>query len=278
MYTVRRAAPDDATDIHNLLFEANKVVLYISQDDVRRVLHRHGFYLIEANGRLAGICGFVIGPETVAQIRVYAMQDGLSPGEILSALLPVASGELAGRGVQTLAYIGMERWLLDGLATAGFRQVNTVVTMQKADFDVPSGGNPRAVVRPAVPDDFPAILAIDHAVFAPIWRNTEETLDEYLSQCQHFSIAELDGEIVGYACLSLVGRHGHVTRVAVHPRYQSQHIAVRLLAEAVRFFQHERAFGITLNTQHDNPRARQLYERLGFKMLGKEAQVMVLDT
>jgi ribosomal protein S18 acetylase RimI-like enzyme len=275
--TARQAVPDDAAAISDMLFETDRVVLHIDMEDVRRALHRQCFYLVEDKSRLAGVCGLVIGPETVAQIRVFALQDGWSSEEVLSTLLPLVGPELARQGIRTLAYVGLEQWLLDGLAAAGFRRLNTIVTMQKTDFAVPDDGNPFVAVRPARQDDFPAILALDRAVFSPIWCNTEETLGEYLTQCQRFSIAELDGEIAGYQCLSLVGRHGHVTRVAVHPRYQGQRVAVRLLVEAIRFFQHRQVFGITLNTQRNNHRARHLYEWFGFKVLGKEAQAMVLD-
>jgi [ribosomal protein S18]-alanine N-acetyltransferase len=275
--TVRRAGPDDAMAIHDLLFEAEKLILHMSRDDVSRMLKRQNVYLLKAESQLAGVCGLAIGPETVAQIRVFALQENWATREVLPLLLPEASRDLSGQGVTTVAFIGLEQWLLDGLATQGFRRVNTIITLQKADFEVPDRGNPRVAVRPARAGDFPAVLAIDEASFVPLWRSTDETLDEYLSQSPNFCVAELGGTVVGYACLSIVGRHGHVTRLVVHPSYQGQRIAVRLLTVAIDYFRKRRMFGITLNTQRDNQRARRLYEWYGFRALGREAQVMVLD-
>jgi ribosomal-protein-alanine N-acetyltransferase len=81
--------------------------------------------------------------------------------------------------------------------------------------------------------------------------------------------------VVGYACASLEGRYGHLTRVAVYPDYRGAGVGVRLLAETMSFFRTQRVFGITLNTQQDNRRARRLYEWFGFSPLGREAYVMV---
>jgi ribosomal-protein-alanine N-acetyltransferase len=263
--------------IHDLLFEAERLVLRVSRDDIARALTRQNIYLLETDGQLTGVCGLAIGPETVAQIRVFALQNDWSPCEAIPLLLPRASRELSRQGVTTVAFVGLEEWLLAGLAANGFRLVNTIITLQKDDLQVPDRGNPLATIRPAKTNDFPAILAIDDASFVPLWRSTEEMLCEYLSQSPRFCVTELDGTIVGYVCLNAIGRHGHITRVVVHPDYRGQRIAVRLLAVAIDFFRERRVFGITLNTQHDNQRARRLYEWFGFRVLGREAQVMVLD-
>jgi ribosomal protein S18 acetylase RimI-like enzyme len=178
--------------------------------------------------------------------------------------------------VTTLAFVGVERWLLDGLATNDFAQINTVVTLQKTGWDVPSLGNRALVVRPATESDSPAILDIDRQAFKPLWRNTPLTLSEFMHTCPYFTVAELEQQMVGYAYASLTGRHGHLTRIAVHPRAHGQQIGVRLLADVVHFFADQRVFGITVNTQQDNVRARRLYEWFGFVLLGQEAQVWAI--
>jgi ribosomal protein S18 acetylase RimI-like enzyme len=276
-YTVRRATPDDREAVEYLIDMADRLVLYTQRSSVQRALDDQAFYLVEANGELGCVCGFYVVPETVAQVRVFGLLEGWQVSEALRELLPIARAQLGARGVTTLAFTGIEAWLMDGLVENGFRQTNAIVSLQKTDFYVPDEGNLDATVRPARLADFTSILDIDRAVFVPLWRNTEGTLTEYMSSCSDLSVAELDGTVIGYQCLNLIGRHGHVTRIAVHPDYHGRRIAVRLLAEAIRFFHSHRVYGITLNTQQDNHRARRLYDWFGFKVLGKEAQVMTLD-
>jgi ribosomal-protein-alanine N-acetyltransferase len=276
-HTARLAVPGDAMAIRDLLSEAERLVRYPHQDDAQQFLDRQDLYLLEVAGRLVCACGLVTGPETIAQIRLFALEDGWSTAQACHLLLRAVRSQLSERGVVSLAFIGLEQWLLDGLMANGFRCVNTIITLQKVTFEVPDEGNSSIAVRPAKPDDFAAILTIDEAAFAPLWRSTWETLEQCLSQSPFFRVARLDDGIVGYACVSLVGRHGHLTRVAVHPHHQGQRVGVRLLVEAIRFLQQKRVFGITLNTQRDNHSARRLYEWFGFKVLGREAQVMMLN-
>ena len=100
-------------------------------------------------------------------------------------------------------------------------------------------------------------------------------LIRFIGDQGHLPRNDAERQVAGYAYASLTGRHGHLTRLTVHPGTQGQRIGIRLLAEAVGFFQRERVYGITLNTQQSNTRARRLYEWFGFIALGKEAEVWV---
>jgi ribosomal-protein-alanine N-acetyltransferase len=193
---------------------------------------------------------------------------------VLEALLLPLRRELHVRGVQTLAYIGLAEWLLERLLESGFERVNTIVAMQKSDWNVPDWGNQSVMVRQAREGDVQLVLDIDQSVFIPLWRNTVANLTEWLAN-SFFVVADREGEVVGYECLMMIGKHAHLARVAVHPDHQGRRIGVRLLAEAVAHCRKQGAYGMTLNTQRDNWRSRRLYEWFGFKVLGIEAQVMV---
>ncbi|HYX48901.1 MAG TPA: GNAT family N-acetyltransferase, partial [Ktedonobacteraceae bacterium] len=52
--------------------------------------------------------------------------------------------------------------------------------------------------------------------------------------------------------------------IAVHPSASGQGIGVRLMSEAIAFFQQAHVQRIMLNTQDDNVRAHKLYEWFGF--------------
>ena len=278
---IRRATLADENAISDLAFRAERRVLRIPWGNLHQVIEVHAerglhdLFLGEGDGQLVCICGSSVGPDTVAQIRIFALRDDWPVCGTLAAVLTRVRGALREKNVKTLAFVGAEEWLLNGLMANGFRQVNTIVALQKTDFSIPDAGNRRVTVRRAHRSDFGAILGIDQAAFEPLWRNTVHTLTEYLKSCPYFVVSESDGEVVGYGCGHLNGRHGHLARIAVHPRYHGQRIGVRLLAEAIRFLHGRRALGVTLNTHQDNVRARRLYGWFGFKTLGKEADVLV---
>jgi ribosomal protein S18 acetylase RimI-like enzyme len=215
--------------------------------------------------------------EGTAQLRAFALRDDWSVGGTLNALLPPVRSALREEGVAQLAYVGAERWLLDSLSVRGFQRINTILTMQKSDFLVPSPGNCRVALRPVGRDDLDDILAIDAVAFVPLWRNTVDSLLQALSQCPFFVLAQMGDAVIGYAQAAILGQHGHLSRIAVRPDARVRGVGVRLLAETVRFFESRGAYGITLNTQQDNDRARRLYEWFGFSMLGAEAEVLVSE-
>jgi ribosomal-protein-alanine N-acetyltransferase len=273
---VRRATQADEWAIDGLMQDAKRVALRVPWDQVMAALAQRDLFLVEQEGQMACVCGLCVKPEAVAQVCIFALRDAWPVHKAVQRLLPPIVEALHQKRVTSLAFIGSEEWLLHGLMDNGFRQVNTILTLQKTDFAVPDPGNSLITVRPADRDDLTDVLDIDRAALEPLWHNTMETLAQCLDAAC-FDVAELNGRIVGYAYATLRGRHGHLARIAVHPDWQGQRIGVRLLATVVSFFRQRRAFGMTLNTQQDNVRARRLYEWFGFKFLGEEAQVLIRD-
>jgi ribosomal protein S18 acetylase RimI-like enzyme len=277
-----------------LSFAARRVALHVPWTDLRRELrsttprsdrlahvatdkHRiYDLYVCESNGKLGCLWTSIIEPASVSQLRAFVLADDWSLRCTLDALLPSVKRSLRAVGVTTLAFIGVDRWLLDGLAASGFAQANTVVTLHKDGWDIPSSGNRQAIVRPVTSPDFSRILDIDAQAFVPLWRNTPLTLAEFRQTCPYFRVAELEQRVVGYAYANMIGHHGHLTRLAVHPQHQGRQIGVRLLADVIQFFRQRQTFGVTLNTQQDNLRARRLYTWFGFVLLGQEAEVWTL--
>jgi ribosomal protein S18 acetylase RimI-like enzyme len=188
-------------------------------------------------------------------------------------LLSEVKRALRDDGLDQIAYVGVEPWLTAVLAENGFARSGSVITLQKADGAVPDRGNTSVHIRPARASDLAAILTVDERAFVPLWRTDASTLAGQLLHSPCFYVGELQQQVVGYAYASLVGRHAHLTRLVVDPSVQGQRIGVRLLAECVDSFQRAGVYGITLNTQRDNQRARRLYQWFGFALLGQEAEV-----
>lgn len=274
-WRVRRATPADEDAVVELMSDAERMVLHASWAEVRSALGVQIVYLVESEGRPVCVCGTVVGPRTVAQIRAFALRDGWPLLDALATLLPYVREALSDQEVETLAFVGQQPWLLEGLKASGFRQADAILALQTTTLVSPDAGSLQVTVRPATPLDLPDVLAIDEAALAPLWHNTAESLSTFLESCAYFCVAELDGQLVGYQCLHLTGRHAHLARIAVHPDYQGRRIGVRLLDEAFRFLRQQRVYGVTLNTQESNHRARRLYEWFGFRVLGQEAQVVL---
>ena len=88
--------------------------------------------------------------------------------------------------------------------------------------------------------------------------------------------AEMDGRLVGWIALVYqpkVGKwqgHGHiyVDELWVQPEYRRQGIAKALLAQADLWKEEAGAHGIRLYVNTENPTAKALYEKVGFRADG----------
>lgn len=185
----------------------------------------------------------------------------------LDTLLNHLYSLLITRGVRHLHYSGNDEeqdWLRDALLNQGFIPYRSLYSYDKFDYRVPSLGNQKITIRPVEQRDMPALLAIDDACFEELWRYDAASFIDILTTHPYFVVAELNGKVIGYQFNALEGEYGYLVRIAVHPSMNGQGIGIRLMAEAIRFFERASVSRIMLNTQDDNIRAHRLYEWFGF--------------
>jgi len=287
---VRPAHLDDERKIYDLVLYARRRVLLVEWSELRTALtdsserseaqaEPHvipGLVLLcgETRGRIGGLWASTVGAGRIAHLKSLILHDKWHGREI-AAFLSEIKGTLRDGGLTQIAYVGAEPWLAAVLAESGFTLSGSVITLQKADEAVPDRGNQQISVCRAQASHLAEILALDERAFIPLWRTDVHTLTEQLSDSPFFVIAEWEQQIVGYAYVSLVGRHGHLTRLVVDPGMQGKRMGARLLAECIDFFSGQGVYGITLNTQRDNVQALRLYRWFGFALLGHEAGVWI---
>jgi ribosomal-protein-alanine N-acetyltransferase len=81
-------------------------------------------------------------------------------------------------------------------------------------------------------------------------------------------VAELDGEIIGYAGVWIILDEGHVTNIAVHPKYQRRGIGRQLMEAITAFAAGRGAVRMTLEVRVSNFVAQDLYKQLGYEICG----------
>ena len=196
---------------------------------------------------------------------------------LLETLLEQLKKPLIKRGVRYLYYSGNDMqndWLRDVLLVRSFALHRLLYAYDKYDYNVPSTGNPDVQLRSVDKRDIPALLAIEEACFEDFWRYDAPSFEDIATTHPYFVVAELQGNVVGYQFNALEDEFGYLVRIAVHPSANGQGIGVRLMSEAITFFQHSRVLRIMLNTQDDNLRAHRLYEWFGFVRINQTGFVL----
>ena len=224
----------------------------------------HSFLLAQSiNGPTAWIGGFGV---SWTESSYYL--------DILLKLLDILSKRLIAQGVKHLHYSGNDTerdWLRDILLKHGFLPHRRLYSYDKYDYTIPAQGNQQVLVRQVnmrgrwgKAGDMAALLTIEQACFEDLWRYDADGFTDVAATHPYFVVAELQGKVVGYQFNALDSDYGYLVRIAVHPSAEGKQIGIRLMAEAIRFFQSEHVTRIMLNSQDNNTHAHRLYEWFGF--------------
>lgn len=117
--------------------------------------------------------------------------------------------------------------------------------------------------------DLDAVLAIERASFPTPWSRGAFVYELKQNRAARCWVARLTGELVGYLCLWEVGPELHITNLAVHPEWRRQGIARTLLGEVLEDARRRRLTLAFLEVRPTNSEARALYERFGFRVIGR---------
>ncbi len=275
----RLVGAEDLSVVARLLSEGTRRYHSLSGGDLAALLAAGRGAVLDAAGELYGVAVASWPADAGCWIRAVALAEGVDLRSALILLMRTLHTTLADHGTRMIFYGGDEAadgWLLPALLELGYDPDTEVVVYEKQRLDIPDHGHPAVLVRPAVPADLGAVLALDRACFEPQWTKDDTVLGPSIEQGPYFVVAELAGQTVGYAYATahFGGRLVHLVRIAVDPAYRGARIGVRLLAEVVGYARQQQASTITLNTQAYNIHAQRLYRWFGFAATGERQPIL----
>lgn len=124
------------------------------------------------------------------------------------------------------------------------------------------------IIRQAVPGDADSIYEIENLCFPDPWSMDALTYELEGNPRAFYIVAELDGEVVGYAGLWIIGDEGHITNVAVKPGFRNRKIGEGIIGVMIDFTSGEGIAHHTLEVRKSNVPAINLYEKFGFRTEG----------
>lgn len=123
-------------------------------------------------------------------------------------------------------------------------------------------------IRPARPDDLPALVALEAASFPDPWsaRMLASALEDPWSLVL---AAEDGGRVAGYAILRRAADEAELLSVAVDPEARGRGLGRRLVEDGLERVREEGARTCYLEVRPANEPARSLYRSLGFRRIGR---------
>jgi ribosomal-protein-alanine N-acetyltransferase len=125
-------------------------------------------------------------------------------------------------------------------------------------------------IRPAVPADAKALVALERRAFTDPW--TEASFLEALASAWTFGlVAEASRGTAGYLIGREVAGTGEVLNLAVAPEFRRRGIAGALLEAGLASFRRRRVDEVFLEVRESNLSAQALYLSRGFRPVGQRA-------
>ncbi len=116
--------------------------------------------------------------------------------------------------------------------------------------------------------DIPAVAALESEIYEQPW-SPRVFFDELALDSREYVVCDDAGSIVGYGGLLVVETDAHITTIAVAPEARGRQLGKRLMLALVDRALDVGARHLTLEVRVSNASAQGLYERFGFRPVGR---------
>ena len=271
---VRQANHTDVRAIRRLLNDNWAVHTRIVASHIQDKLDEYITFMAEDRVSLRGF--LMIEPQwpESSLLVAAAVHDNARITPVLEALFSPAEIALQEQNIKSIMQIGEALWLTRELPRLGFEVKDCIVTFEWHQHPLPQiRPHPRLQIRSARLEDLPALLELDRLAFGAMWHKPKTAFREAMSRAVSFAVGVIDGALIAYEWCDQYGDRAHLTRLATHPDYAGLGIGSQILHYALQTLSRFNVNVVSLNTQKNNLRSQELYQRFGFKRIPGEIEV-----
>jgi len=271
---VRPAVLTDQRQITNLIHFSSHVHRHLDWRNPLDWIGLPPFFVVESQGQVVAALGCSPDPPSVAWVRLFVNSGSIPVQESWHMLWERAHAELANKGRYVAAAIVLKDWLTELLLSSGFACRQSIVMLEHdGGYPTEMALPPEISLRTMMPFDLPAVAEVDASAFELIWQNSLPVLKQAFPQAGWATVAETDGQVIGYQLSTRNSLGVHLARLAVRSDLQGKGLGYALVADLIRQVGRSGISHLTVNTQSDNATSLALYQRMGFRETGEEYPV-----
>lgn len=119
-------------------------------------------------------------------------------------------------------------------------------------------------VRRMTLEDIDRIVEIETMSFHTPWTRENFQFELTENRCAVYMVGEVDGNVAGYGGMWKMVDEGHITNIAVDPKYRCMGVGDAILNTLVKYASENGIAAMTLEVRTQNKPARSLYSKHGF--------------
>ena len=236
------------------------------------------FFVLERQGQIVSALACPPDPPSVAWVRLFVNSGKVPLEESWQMLWEAARLNLEHKDGFIVAAIVLQDWFHKLLLGSDFSNRQSIVMLERTghtpiDVSSPAGFSIRRMLQ----YDLPAVADVDAAAFELLWQNSLSSLEKAYPQAILASVAEMDGQVVGYQLSTRNPFGAHLARLAVRPDLQGRGVGRALVADLIQQAEYHGMYHLTVNTQSDNSASLALYKKIGFRETGERYPVYQLN-
>jgi ribosomal-protein-alanine N-acetyltransferase len=273
--TLREAELTDRDALIALVHRERRLHVHLDWMPVEDWLGQKPFWVAERGGRLVGALACPPSPPNTAWLRLFAADNA---NAVWKSLWPPALEQLRSLPVSMMAALSVDEWLGALLRDSGFEQTHAVVALEWRGNSqhFASRPLPNVRVRLATAADDAAIIHTDTTAFEAPWQLSAPMLLRAMRQANYLTVAEAEGQVVGYQLTTAGYDNAHLGRLAVLPEWRGRGLGAAITRDLLRHYHQRHIRHITVNTQDTNRSSLNVYHRLGFVLTGEKFPVYQL--
>ena len=273
-HQIRAAVQSDRSRLANLIHFGTYIHQHLDWKSPLDWLGRTPYYLVESDNGCAAALACPPELPGITWIRLFAVSTHIPIDFAWKLLWEAVRSELERESNYLVTALSLQNWFNNLLEASGFEHSDNVIVLVRGNSSSFPDPKPGMInIRPMLVEDLPEVVKVDHSSFSLEWRNSAESLELAYQQTSIATIAEFEGEIVGYQYSTTGTMGGHLARLAVKPSHQGNGIGYALLHDLLKQFNRWDVKNVTVNTQQKNQISLALYEKAGFKPTGESYRI-----
>ena len=275
---VRPLQVRDQQAVEDLVFHSYRLHTHLDWYDVLDWLGRDEspVRLAWQGPRLTGLMAISQPLNHSAWLRILALDDTAPAYQVTDSLWQDLLPELRASGIDSVSALVTRDWIQPLVRHLKFHYVEDVITLEREGTGLPDLAESPLNVRLTQPEDLDQITAIDQTAFEPPWQMARDDLWQARRVAAICTLAELEGQPVGYQISTQYGDSAHLARLAVAPSLQHHGVGSLLLHDVLQRFLRRRIHNMTVNTQAHNLTSQRLYRHFGFRRNGYDPGVWTI--
>lgn len=120
------------------------------------------------------------------------------------------------------------------------------------------------IINNMTEDDLDNVINISNLSLSVEAWSSKSFYDELKNPLAKYIVAKVNNEVTGFAGLWTIGNEGHITNIAVHPKFRGLGIGNELILALINNKLQWNISALTLEVRESNIIAKSLYHKFGF--------------